>query len=217
MISIVGITKAYKGKPVFTGLSTEIVAGEMFGLTGENGAGKSTLLSIMANVLPPDAGDVWIGGKSIRQQGNEVKKIIGYVPQEIALYPALSGEANLMFWGRMYGLRGRELAERTAEALAAVRMEDRCHDSVAEYSGGMKRRINLAAALLHHPQVLILDEPTAGVDADSRSYIMDVLKEKSRHGVTIVYTSHHMEEIMACDRVGILRDGTLAVTGTAGK
>ena len=217
MISIVGITKAYKGKLVFTDLSTEIAAGEMFGLTGENGAGKSTLLSIMANVLPPDAGDVWIGGKSIRQQGNEVKKIIGYVPQEIALYPALSGEANLMFWGRMYGLRGRELAERTAEALAAVRMEDRCHDSVAEYSGGMKRRINLAAALLHHPQVLILDEPTAGVDANSRSYIMDVLKEKSRHGVRIVYTSHHMEEIMACDRVGILRDGTLAVTGTAGK
>lgn len=217
MISIVGITKTYRGNPVFTDLSAEIAAGEMFGLTGENGAGKSTLLSILASVLPPDAGDVWIGGKSIRQQGNEVKKIVGYVPQEIALYPALSGEANLMFWGRMYGLRGQELAECIAEALAAVRMEERRRDSVAEYSGGMKRRINLAAALLHDPQVLILDEPTAGVDTNSRSYIMDVLKEKSKQGITIVYTSHHMEEIMACDRIGVLRDGVLAVTGTAGK
>ncbi|BAU26394.1 heme ABC exporter ATP-binding subunit CcmA [Aneurinibacillus soli] len=216
MISIVDITKTYKKRPVFTGLSVEIAAGELFGLTGENGAGKSTLLSILASVLPPDAGEVWIGGKSVRQQGNEVKRLVGYVPQEVALYSALSGEANLMFWGRMYGLRGRELTARTTEALATVQMEDRRHDPISAYSGGMKRRINLAAALLHNPRVLILDEPTAGVDMASRSHIMDVLKEKSRQGVTIVYTSHHMEEIMACDRIGVLKDGTLAVSGTAG-
>ncbi|WCN37991.1 ABC transporter ATP-binding protein [Aneurinibacillus uraniidurans] len=216
MISIVGVTKTYKKRPVLNGLSAEIAAGELFGLTGENGAGKSTLLSILASVLPPDEGEIWIGGQSVRQQGNEVKRLVGYVPQEIALYPTLSGEANLMFWGRMYGLRGRKLTERVAEALATVQMEDRCHDKISAYSGGMKRRINLAAALLHNPRVLILDEPTAGVDTASRHHIMDVLKERSRQGVTIVYTSHHMEEIMACDRIGVLKDGILAVSGTAG-
>ncbi|MBN6187163.1 ABC transporter ATP-binding protein [Aneurinibacillus sp. BA2021] len=214
-ITIREISKRYGSKTVLQNVSLNITKGEMFGIAGENGAGKSTLLSIIASVSKPSAGEVCIDGVSVQKGGSKVKRRIGYVPQELALYPSLRGIDNLSFWGKMYGVRGSELALRMEEVMDIIGLRDRIKERVDAYSGGMKRRLNLGVAMLHRPDLLILDEPTAGVDVQSRRQIMQALKEMSAQGCTILYTSHHLEEIEACDRIGVLQGGEILAVGTA--
>ncbi|MBP1932205.1 ABC-type multidrug transport system ATPase subunit [Ammoniphilus resinae] len=213
MIQARNVTKRYgKTKDVISNLSLEIRRGEMLGLKGENGAGKSTLLSMLALILPATAGEIWIDGKEIRgdKEAAQIKKKIGYVPQEIALYGNLSVKDNLSFWGKAYGLRGSSLRTRIDEVLAFVGLKNRQNDRIETFSGGMKRKVNLAASILHSPELLILDEPTAGVDRDSRRHILQAIKEMSENGCTVILTSHQEDEMMYCDRVALLEDGKIA-------
>jgi len=212
-ITIRNISKKYGQKSVLNSINLDIAQGEMFGVAGENGAGKSTLLSIIASVVKPSGGEVLIDGTSVHRGGAAIKKRIGYVPQELALYPSLRGIDNLAFWGKMCGLRGKELVLRMDEVMDIIDLRDRIKERVEAYSGGMKRRLNLGVALLHRPDLLILDEPTAGVDVRSRRQIIQALKEMSRRGSTILYTSHHLEEMEACDRIGVLKGGELLAVG----
>ncbi|GED16633.1 ABC transporter ATP-binding protein [Aneurinibacillus migulanus] len=214
-ITIRDISKRYGSKSVLHNVNLEIAQGEMFGVGGENGAGKSTLLSIIASVIKPSSGEVLIDGVSVQRGGAAIRKQIGYVPQELALYPSLRGIDNLAFWGKLYGLRGKELALRMDEIIDIIDLRDRIKERVDAYSGGMKRRLNLGVALLHKPKLLILDEPTAGVDVRSRRHIIETLKEMSKHGCTILYTSHHLEEMEACDRIGVLKGGEILAVGIA--
>ncbi|AMA71551.1 MULTISPECIES: ABC transporter ATP-binding protein [Aneurinibacillus] len=213
-VNIRNVSKRYGKKQVLQEVNLEIAEGEMFGVAGHNGAGKSTLLSIVAAVMKPNSGEVLIGGQSVHMLGSQAKQQIGYVPQELALYPSLRGIDNLAFWGRMYGLRGKELAQRMDEVAEIIHLRDRIRERVEAYSGGMKRRLNLGVALLHRPKLLILDEPTAGVDVGSRKHILKALKEISERRCTILYTSHHLEEMKACDRIGVLKSGRLVAVGT---
>lgn len=174
-------------------LSFSIKEGEIFSLLGPNGAGKTTTLSILSCLLKPDAGEAWVGGYSVTKQAARVKRLIGVVPQDIAVYDDLSGRENLLFWGRMYGLSGSVLHKRVDEVLQMVGLVDRQKDRVEKYSGGMKRRVNIGIALLHKPRFLYLDEPTVGIDPQSRRSILDGVRELNAAGVTVLYTTHYME------------------------
>ncbi|HOJ09428.1 MAG TPA: ABC transporter ATP-binding protein [Clostridiales bacterium] len=218
LISINNLTKSYAKNLAVDNISLDIFKDEIFGFAGPNGAGKSTLISLLTTLIKPDKGDIIINGYSVFTEAFQIRKMIGFVPQDIALYPTLTGYDNLKFWGGLYGLRGRELSARIDEALAVVAMKDRAHDKVEEYSGGMKRRINIAAALLHHPDILLMDEPTVGVDIISRHYIIDAIKNLKREGRTIIYTSHDIEEMeMVCDRVAIMNYGRILKCDTVEK
>lgn len=210
LISIENVTKRFNKNIAVDNVTLEIFKDEIFGLVGPNGAGKSTLISILTTLIKPNSGNIIIDKYDILNEVAAIRQMIGFVPQDIALYPTLTGYDNLKFWGSLYGLRGNKLNERIDEALSVVAMKDRAHDKVEEYSGGMKRRINIAVALLHHPAILVMDEPTVGVDIISRYYILDAIKNLKHKGRTIIYTSHDIEEMeMVCDRIAIMNQGKI--------
>lgn len=197
------------------GVSFTVRAGEIFSLLGPNGAGKSTTISMLSCLLQPTKGDAFIMGHSIRREAQEVKASLGVVPQEVALYPDLSARENLEFWGKMYGLRGSKLQQRVDEVLEIIGLSARQKGQVGTYSGGMKRRVNIAAALLHKPQVIIMDEPTVGIDPQSRRHILDNVKELNRQGMTVLYTTHYMEEAQELsDQIAIIDQGKIISCGT---
>ena len=204
-----------KGPVAVDGVSFSIREGEIFSLLGPNGAGKTTTISILSCLLKPDAGEANVGGFSVGSKPEEVKKLIGVVPQDIALYDDLSGRENLVFWGRMYGLGGAALDKRVDEVLELIGLVDRQKDRVDKYSGGMKRRVNIGAALLHKPHILYFDEPTVGIDPQSRRAILDGVKDLNANGVTVLYTTHYMEEAQELsDRIGIMDRGKMIAVGT---
>jgi ABC-2 type transport system ATP-binding protein len=209
--------KQYDGvqQPALAGLDMAIRSGEIFGLLGPNGAGKTTAISILSTTLQPDSGRAVICDIDICRHPRLARRHIGLVPQDIALYPELTAWENLSFFGRLQGLRGDRLKTRIQNALKAVGLSKRAHQRVSDYSGGMKRRANLAAGILHHPRVLFLDEPTVGVDAQSRQLILDELHKIKKTGTTMIYTTHYMEEAQQlCDRLAILDQGRVLIMGT---
>lgn len=216
MLQVKNLVKRFGDKEVVRGVSFEVRKGESFGLLGPNGAGKSTTISMVCGLLQPTAGEVQVGNIDVRQNPRAAKQLMGVVPQDIALYPTLSARENLNFWGAMYDLSGKELASRVDEALEIVALTDRQKDAVGTFSGGMKRRVNIAASLLHRPQLLIMDEPTVGIDPQSRNKILETVKYLNQEKqMTIVYTSHYMEEVeYLCDRVGIIDHGRVIALGT---
>ncbi|UFS98422.1 ABC transporter ATP-binding protein [Nocardia huaxiensis] len=196
-------------------LSFEIAPGETYGLLGPNGAGKTTVISMVAGILAADAGDITVAGRPMTPRAVAVKSDIGYVPQELALYPDLSARENLAFFAGLYGMSRREIRTRTAQVLETVGLADRADAAVSTLSGGMKRRLNIAAGLLHRPRLLILDEPTVGVDPQSRNAILAGVTALSGEGMSVLYTTHYMEEAeRLCDRVGILDGGRMIAEGT---
>jgi ABC-2 type transport system ATP-binding protein len=196
-------------------VSFEIQEGEIFSLLGPNGAGKTTTISMLSCLLAPTAGDALVAGHSVIREPMKVKEAIGVVPQEIALYNVLSARENLMFWGRMYGMGGKELARRVDEVLEQVGLTEKARTKVGTYSGGMKRRINIAVGLLHRPKIVYMDEPTVGIDPQSRRSILDMVKDLNRLGMTVLYTTHYMEEAQELsNRVGIMDHGKLIALGT---
>lgn len=209
------LTKHFGDTAAVDGVSLTVAPGEAYGLLGPNGAGKSTTISMIVGLLRPDSGSVHVGEVDMGAEPLEAKKRIGYVPQEIALYPELSARENLRFFGRLYGLGGAALRGRIDEVLDLVGLTDRAKDKVSTYSGGMKRRINIGAALLHSPDLLILDEPTVGVDPQSRDSILGGVEDLLTTGISLIYTSHYMEEVeRLCDRMAIVDRGRIIAEGT---
>lgn len=209
------IAKKYGDFQAVKGVSFEIMEGEIFSLLGPNGAGKTTTISMLSTLLQPSGGDATIGGYSVTRQPMDVRKIIGMVPQEIALYETLNPRENLSFWGQMYGMSGATLSKRVDEVIAQVGLSDRAKDRVQTFSGGMKRRLNIGVGLLHRPRVIFMDEPTVGIDPQSRRNILDAVKELNQQGLTVLYTTHYMEEAAELsDRVGIIDQGMMIACGT---
>jgi ABC-2 type transport system ATP-binding protein len=214
-LRISGLYKRYGSLEAVAGLSFDIHAGEVFGLLGPNGAGKTTTISVIATQLRPTAGDATVFGHSVRHDVAAVRRMIGIVPQDIALYPKLTAAENVRFFGRMYGVEKTELERRIDELLNLVGLEGRRGDHVATFSGGMKRRLNLAVSLVHRPRVLLLDEPTVGVDPHSREHIFEIVRRLRADGTAILYTTHYMEEAeRLCDRLGIMDEGKIIAMGT---
>jgi ABC-2 type transport system ATP-binding protein len=218
ILEVKNLVKKYGDLAAVKGISFEIQKGEIFSLLGPNGAGKTTTISMISGLLEPTSGDAFIGGFSITRQALEAKRLLGVVPQEIALYPTLSARQNLEFFGRMYGLGGKDLTRRVDAMLDFVELRDRQSDRIETFSGGMKRRINIAAGLLHDPQVIYMDEPTVGIDPQSRRRILDTVKHlREQRGMTVLYTTHLMEEAQELsDRVGIIDHGEIIALGTPG-
>jgi ABC-2 type transport system ATP-binding protein len=215
MLEVRGLAKSYGERVAVQDVNFTAESGRTLGLLGPNGAGKSTVVNIVAGLLRPDRGEVRIHGRVIESDTSAVKLLVGFVPQDLALYEELSALDNLRLFGALYGLRGAELAARADAALAVARLADRARDKVESFSGGMKRRLNIAAALLHEPQILLLDEPTVGVDPQSRNAIFDTLGELKAKGLTLVYTTHYMEEAeRLCDRVVIIDQGRVLADDT---
>jgi len=214
VLTCTNLRKSFGDLVAVDDVSFSIGPGETYGLLGPNGAGKTTVISMVAGVLDADGGDVDVDGQRMHPGALAVKGQIGYVPQDIALYPDLTGRENLRFFASLYHLRRRDAAERTAEVLEVVGLTDRANDQVKTYSGGMKRRINIAVGLLHRPRLLILDEPTVGVDPQSRNSILESIERLSAEGMAVLYTTHYMEEAeRLCDRVGIVDLGHLIAEG----
>lgn len=211
-----GLVKKFGDFVAVNDVSFSMEEGEVFGLLGPNGAGKSTTISMLTCLYPPNEGDMRIFGHDVVKDAAEVKKLIGVVPQDIALYPTLSARDNLSFFGEMYGLKGRDLKERVETVIDYVAMRERAKDAIKTYSGGMKRRINLAAGLVHSPKLLFLDEPTVGVDPQSRNHIFESVERLNKEqGMAILYTTHYMEEAeRLCDRVGIIDRGKIIAMDT---
>ena len=211
-----GLVKKFGDFVAVNDVSFTMEEGEVFGLLGPNGAGKSTTISMLTCLYPPNEGDMRIFGHDVVKDASNVKKLIGVVPQDIALYPTLSARDNLGFFGEMYGLKGRDLKERVATVIDYVAMGERAKDAIKTYSGGMKRRINLAAGLVHSPKLLFLDEPTVGVDPQSRNHIFESVERLNKEqGMAILYTTHYMEEAeRLCDRVGIIDRGKIVAMDT---
>lgn len=217
IVEVRNLTKRYLPENVLAvdDVSFDIQQGEIFSLLGPNGAGKTTTISMLSCLIAPSGGDALVAGHSVAREPMKVKQAIGVVPQEIALYNALSARENLVFWGRMYGMGGAELKRRVDEVLEQVGLEDRAKSRVGTYSGGMKRRVNIAVGLLHRPQLIFMDEPTVGIDPQSRRNILDTVKDLNRQGMTVLYTTHYMEEAHELsDRVGIIDHGKLIALGT---
>lgn len=215
MLKVEQLSKSYDGKSIVDQLHLHIKAGEAYGLLGPNGAGKSTTIGMISGLIKPQSGSIMIGEVNMLQAPKQAQRYIGIVPQEIALYLKMTARENLMFWGRMYGLKGQQLKQRVAEVLQIIGLEDRANDKVGAYSGGMKRRVNIGAAILHEPQLLIMDEPTVGIDPQSRNHILQTVKQLNEQGMTIIYTSHYMEEVeYLCTRIGIIDHGKLLAEGS---
>ncbi len=217
LIEITDLTKVYRGgqHPALDGLALAIRRGAFFGLLGPNGAGKSTLISILCGLLAPTRGSVRVLGTDVQTDAARVKSAIGLVPQDLALYPTLTARENFCFFGRMQGLSGARLQERVAACLAIARLEDLADLRVDTFSGGLKRRLNLAIGLIHEPQLLILDEPTVGIDPQSRNFIHESLRALHQAGMTILYTTHYMEEAEnLCDDIAIIDHGKILAHGT---
>jgi len=216
-IDIQDLTKYYRGfeKPAIDRISLRIGESSIFGLLGPNGAGKTTMIRILCGLLIPTGGKVMIGGYSLRNELTEIRRIIGVVPQEIALFPSLTARENLFIFGGICGLKGSVLKQRINELLSTFGLERSQGMQVGLYSGGMKRRLNLIAGLLHKPRILFLDEPTVGVDVQSKSVIMENLVEINRRGTTIVYTSHYLEEAESfCSSLAIIDEGVIITQGS---
>ena len=215
VLRVEALRKHYGAIEAVAGVSFELRQGEVFGLLGLNGAGKTTLISMLATLRHPSGGDARLLGHSIRNEWRAIRHLIGVAPQENALYPMLTAAENLHFFGRIYDVEGVQLENRIAQLLHFVGLQDRGDDLVANYSGGMKRRLNLAAALVHQPELILLDEPTAGVDPHSREEILNLVRRLRNEGKSIVYTTHYMEEAEGlCDELGILDMGKLVAIGT---
>ncbi|WP_307391080.1 ABC transporter ATP-binding protein [Bacillus horti] len=215
MLETVSIEKSYKGKKVVDDVSIYLNKGESVGLLGPNGAGKSTTISMISSLVKPNHGDIKLNGKSILKDPRDIRRVLGVVPQEIALYEELTAYENLRFFGRLYRLKGNQLESKIQETLEMVGLRDRQKELIRTYSGGMKRRVNIAAALLHDPQLIIMDEPTVGIDPQSRNHILETVRLLNREkGTTILYTSHYMEEVeQLCNRVYIMDYGKMIASG----
>jgi len=215
VITVDRLVKRYGNLTAVDSASFAVERGEIFGLLGPNGAGKTTIISILSCLIPPTSGTASICGFDVVRDSLEVRSRIGVVPQEIALYQSLSARDNLIFWGKMYGVTGAALKARVDELLDVVQLTDRAGQRIDTFSGGMKRRINIAVGLIHRPEVLFLDEPTVGIDPQTRRSILDLAKELNAQGLTIVYTTHYLEEAeYLCDRVGVANEGRLVAIGT---
>jgi ABC-2 type transport system ATP-binding protein len=215
MLEVRNLRKEYGGTPALDGVSFSVGKGEIFGLLGPNGAGKTTLMSICSGLLDPSAGQVFLGDKEFHRHDRTMRRLIGIVPQDLAIYQELTARENLRFFGQLYGLGGSALEMRVEGILAAIALSDRADERAATFSGGMKRRLNLGASLIHDPQILLLDEPTTGVDPQSRNHIFEEVRRLNARGMTIVYSSHYMEEAQAlCPRVGIIDHGKLMACDT---
>jgi ABC-2 type transport system ATP-binding protein len=214
-IQVQNLQKCFGAFAAVRKVDFEIQQGEIFSLLGPNGAGKSTTISMLSCLLAPSAGEAYVMGHSIAREAQAVKSAIGVVPQDIALYGDLSARENLNFWGRMYGLRGEILSKRVNEVLEIIGLTERQKDRVDKFSGGMKRRVNIGAALMHKPAVIIMDEPTVGIDPQSRRHILDNIKELNSQGMTVLYTTHYMEEAQELsDHIAIMDQGQIIACGT---
>ena len=215
MLSLENVTKRYGTLTALDGVSLRIESGEFFGLLGPNGAGKSTLMSLVAGLRSPDAGRITLNGQPVSAAHPAGRATLGLVPQHIALYPKLNADQNLRIFGQLYGLGGLVLRERINEGLEAMQLADRRRDPVQNFSGGMQRRLNIVASLLHRPKLLLCDEPTVGVDPQSRNAIFEFLEKLNREGLTVIYSTHYMEEATRlCSRIGIIDHGRIPALGT---
>lgn len=217
MVSTTQLVKRYANsqEAAVRGIDLTIHHGEIYSLLGPNGAGKTTTISMLCGLLPPTSGEAFVNGHAVAEELLDVKRSLGFVPQDIALYPSLTARENLRFWGQMYGLGGPQLKERIQTVLAIVALEDRADDRIESYSGGMKRRINIAVGLLHEPELIFMDEPTVGIDPQSRRSILDTVMRLNQQGMTVLYTTHYMEEAQEIsDRIGIIDHGELIAVGT---
>ncbi|QKK01533.1 MAG: ABC transporter ATP-binding protein [Pseudomonadota bacterium] len=215
MIEVDDFRKQYGKLTAVERISFQARSGEIFGLLGPNGAGKSTTINAISGLLVPTAGRIRVNGHDVRREPMAAKRALGVVPQELALYEELSARANLKFWAGLFGLDKNTAAERVESVLEAVGLADRADEPCGTFSGGMKRRLNFACAIVHQPRVLLLDEPTVGVDAHSREHLLARVREQARDGACVIYTTHYMEEAEAlCDRVAIIDDGRIIAVGT---
>lgn len=215
ILNVRELGKSFGKLEAVKGVSFSVEKGESFSLLGPNGAGKSTTINMITGLYPPTSGSIQITGVDVIKNPKQAQKSIGVVPQEIALYETLSARENLKFWGRMYDLSGNALEKAVDEVLEIIGLTDRAKDKINTFSGGMKRRVNIGAAILHKPDVLIMDEPTVGIDPQSRNHILNTVKSLNQNGMTIIYTSHYMEEVeYLCERIGIIDHGELIACGT---
>jgi ABC-2 type transport system ATP-binding protein len=215
MIQLRSVSKSYGNIKAVNNVSFDIEKGEIFGILGPNGAGKSTIVNILNTLVKPDKGDVIIDGVNIKGDGHLIKFIMGVVPQDIALYEELTAYENLMFWGGLYDIPKKELISNVRRTLEIVDLVNRKDDRIKTFSGGMKRRINIACSLLHNPKILVLDEPTVGVDPQNRNHIFEVIERLNNEGMTIIYTTHYMEEAERfCDKIAIIDTGRIIAQGT---
>ncbi len=215
MLTVSDLRKSFGQFEAVKGVSFTVKKGESFGLLGPNGAGKSTTINMITGLFPPTSGSISLNGIDVVKTPKRAQHWIGVVPQEIALYQEMSARENLRFWGRLYGLSGKTLHKKVDEVLDIIGLTERAKDKVAAFSGGMKRRVNIGAAIMHQPQMLIMDEPTVGIDPQSRNHILETVKRLNSEGMTIMYTSHYMEEVeYLCERIGIIDHGEVIACGT---
>ena len=215
ILAVKDLVKKYGDFTAVKGISFEIQAGEIFSLLGPNGAGKTTTISMLSTLYAPTSGEATVGGHSVTQEPMAVRNLIGVVPQELALYDDLTARENLVFWGQMYGRSGRTLKTRVDEVLEQIGLVDKAKNRVKTYSGGMKRRVNIGVGLLHKPSLLFMDEPTVGIDPQSRRAILDSVKALNQQGMTVLYTTHYMEEAdRLCNRIAIMDGGKIIALDT---
>ncbi|UYZ23699.1 ATP-binding cassette domain-containing protein [Mesobacillus jeotgali] len=215
VLEVSQLTKRFRDFEAVKNVSFSVQKGESFGLLGPNGAGKTTTIQMISGLFPPSSGTIDIAGIDMVRQPKQGQALLGIVPQEIALYQTMSARENLTFWGRMYGLRGNHLQKRINEVLEIIGLTDRAREKVETFSGGMKRRVNIGAAILHKPELLIMDEPTVGIDPQSRSHILETVKQLNAEGMTVIYTSHYMEEVeYLCEKIGIMDQGEFITSGS---
>lgn len=215
IVEVKGLYKNFKELIALKNINLSVEEGEIFGLLGPNGAGKTTLINILSMVKKKDLGEVKIMSKDIEEDSVEIKKKLGVVPQEIAIFEELSAYENVSFFGSLYGFKGKELKDKVNQALKFVGLEDRMKDKSKHFSGGMKRRLNIACGIVHEPKLVIMDEPTVGIDPQSRNYILESIKALKAKGTTIIYTTHYMEEAESiCDRIAIIDRGDIIALGT---
>jgi len=215
ILEVQNLVKKYGDFAAVKRISFDIKEGEIFSLLGPNGAGKTTTISVLSTLYAPTEGDAIVGGHSVSKEPMAVRQLIGVVPQDLAIYDDLTARENLSFWGQMYGLSGKALKARIVEVLEQIGLSDKANNRVKTYSGGMKRRVNIGVGLLHKPHLLFMDEPTVGIDPQSRRAILDSVKELNKQGMTVLYTTHYMEEAQELsDRVGIIDHGELIALGT---
>jgi ABC-2 type transport system ATP-binding protein len=215
ILEAINVRKRYAATVALDGVSLTVEAGEVFGLLGPNGAGKTTLIKILCGLTDADGGEVRLFGKLFHKADRDLRRLIGIGTQDLSIYPELSARENLRFFGKLYGFGGKQLEKKVEEVLSAVALTDRANDRAGTFSGGMKRRLNLAAAIVHGPKLLFLDEPTTGVDPQSRNHIFGQVKALNAAGMTVIYTSHYMEEVQAlCRRIAILDNGTMRACDT---
>jgi ABC-2 type transport system ATP-binding protein len=215
LLKVERLSKTFGAVRAVDSVSFEVRPGEIYGLLGPNGAGKTTSISMISGLLKPDSGEVFVAGTAFSADPQKAKRIMGVVPQELAIYEELGGRENLEFWGRMAGLSSHDAKTRATELLEALTLSDRANDAVKNYSGGMKRRINLGCALLHKPQLILLDEPTVGIDPQARLNILEFIRNLRASGTAILYTTHYLEEAESlCSRIGIIDHGRVLAEGT---